>query len=458
MDWDLALAGTDSDGNYHLWTLLYGDGYGQSTGTWSGLTSISLASSGSGVEFHAPFLDYPDAYRMFFIEKYTGTVSYTRPYWGHTTLLSDYADGLWREPVPFNLTSSYGVALAHNSAYAWLSTPSGVWRAALIPATVDLSADVLDLRAETEPFSGRLAVALRNDDGRYNSPSVGGYAPISFGSEIRVSPGYQTSSGSLTSSGPAYWIGDWEHRSAPGEARFVLYGDDGWALLAGWRARQQFAWAAGTRNVFQLLAFVLARAGLDLTSYSNSSTMVNHYPSFTIQPGESGLRAVQRLLEMTPDRLFLEGASGYLLYPQSSDTSVYSYGTGHAVLTGGYRSTPRNVNQAQAHGKGVFAEAFDWTGIDEVYGRVRQTLDLNLDSAGEAADRAATELRRVVVEALGGHLLVPTNCGQQLYDVIAITDSRAGLSAVKRRVLGLAFTYQRSPRPRYDLRLDLGGV
>ena len=258
--------------------------------------------------------------------------------------------------------------------------------------------------------------------------------------------------------GPAYWIGGWERRSGAGEARFVLYGADGWALLAGWRARQQFAWASGARNVFQLLAFVLARAGLDLTSYSNSSTLVDHYPVFTIQPGESGLRTVQRLLEMAPDRLFVEGASGYLLYPQSSDASVYSYGTDHAVLAGGYRSTPKSVNLAQAHGKGVFAEAFDWAEVETVYGRVRQALDLNLDSDGEAADRAATELRRAAVEAPQGHLLVPTNCGQQLYDVIAVTDGRAGLSAAKRRVLGLALTYQRSPRPRYDLRLDLGGV
>ncbi len=47
--------------------------------------------------------------------------------------------------------------------------------------------------------------------------------------------------------------------------------------------------------------------------------------------------------------------------------------------------------------------------------------------------------------------------GQQLYDVIDITDSRAGLSAAKRRVVGMALTYN-TIRGEYVQRLELGGV
>jgi hypothetical protein len=66
-------------------------------------------------------------------------------------------------------------------------------------------------------------------------------------------------------------------------------------------------------------------------------------------------------------------------------------------------------------------------------------------------------MRGVEMAAASGAILIPVNCGQQLYDVVDITDSRAGLSATKRRVSGLTLVY--SPRRgEYRQRLLLGGV
>ena len=61
------------------------------------------------------------------------------------------------------------------------------------------------------------------------------------------------------------------------------------------------------------------------------------------------------------------------------------------------------------------------------------------------------------VEAVNGAILIPVNCGQQLYDVVDITDSRAGLETAKRRVIGLTLVY-RPRRGEYQQRLLLGGV
>lgn len=36
---------------------------------------------------------------------------------------------------------------------------------------------------------------------------------------------------------------------------------------------------------------------------------------------------------------------------------------------------------------------------------------------------------------------MPVNCGQQLFDVIDITDERAGLVAVKKRVVGISLEF-----------------
>ena len=63
----------------------------------------------------------------------------------------------------------------------------------------------------------------------------------------------------------------------------------------------------GERNLFQLLSFVLARAGPELSALSSSPTITDLFPSFTIHPGESGATAVRRLLAMAPDVLFFRG-------------------------------------------------------------------------------------------------------------------------------------------------------
>ena len=50
------------------------------------------------------------------------------------------------------------------------------------------------------------------------------------------------------------------------------------------------------------------------------------------------------------------------------------------------------------------------------------------------------------------------NAGQELFDVVKVTDPRIGVSARKFRVIGIGLEYSRHPsrRPRYDSLLALG--
>ena len=445
-DWNLVVCGQDSGGRNKVWTCVYGDGYSQSPGSWSSLAELTVASPGSNMEFRCPYLDLPDVFRIFFVEKYTGTASYSRPYWSHSLATADYISNLWREPVPFNLSSSYGIAVAHSSSHAWLSTPSGVWRASLTPSSMDVTNDVVALSAQASPVSGKIQIDLRNDDGRYSGPP----SPIELGSEVLVSPGYRTSQGIEVSPGPAYWVEGWTHLSiggtaAPGcSASLILHATDAWGLLERWKARRQFAWAAGTKNVFQLLNFILARAALEFSSFSSSDALANHYPAFTVNPGESGKTAVLRLLSMVPDALFFRGNSGYIINPQASDSSVYAYGTAHAILEAEYTERARQANRVQVFGlpsSVAMTEDWDWEEIDLVYDRLAQVHDINLDTAAEAHARGEAMLRHAAIESEDGYIVVPLNCGQELYDVIEITDALAGLTAAKRRVLSLHHTY-----------------
>jgi len=146
-DWNLLVTGKDAAGNSKLWSMVCGDGGDVATGTWSALRELASAPSGGDFEYRQPFLDKPDVFRCFFIEKFTGTEAYSMPFRSHSVPGTDFVDGLWREPAPFDLSSVYGLAMAHHGDYGWLASPDGVWRAPLTAQSLDLTADVISVRA-----------------------------------------------------------------------------------------------------------------------------------------------------------------------------------------------------------------------------------------------------------------------------------------------------------------------
>jgi len=453
-DWNAAIAGTDAGGTAFVWTAVFGDGFAQAAGTWSALRELTRASAGSNVTFLAPFLSQPDTYRLTFVEKHTGSAAYNRPQHAHSIPGQDYAANLWREPVPFDLSTDYGQALAFSANAAWLSTPSGVWSASLTTPSLDVTADVLEAQTDDRPFAGRARVVLRNDDGRYSAlPS-----PLKIGAEVRVSPGHMTTAGLQQSDGPAYWIERIERRTGGGEAAIVLSCHDAWSLLEAWRARRQYAWAAGEKNAFGILQFLFARAGLDFSSLGGGVTANNLYPAFTVHPGESGLTATRRLLATLPDVVFVRGEFAFLTEPLVSEATDYAYGTDHRILSGRYDDGQAELNRAQVFGNGVFGERFAWPGVQSDYDRLEQVHDRNLTAVAQAEARADALLRHATLEATDGEITTPVNCGQELYDVVEVTDPLAGLTAARRRVLGIALRYSTLGRAAYEQRITLGGM
>ena len=464
-DWNLLVTGQDSNDNYRLWSLIHGDGDDVSAGTWSELKEFASAPSGGDFEYRSVFMDKPDVYRGFYIEKYTGTVAYNRPFWSHSVPDTDFLESLWREPVPFNLSSEYGMAIAHHGDYCWLSTPYGVWRARLTEESIDLTADVLSLRQEAHSGEGGLTIELRNDEGQYASPGEGELAALDIGCQVELGPGYVTSQGNEVSRGLAFWLDAFEHTSSGGKASLILYASDGWRLIGSWRARHQFRWNKDSdqMSVKQILEFILARAGLKLEVKSQSSVITGYYPDFTIHPNNRGDEVVRRLLSFVPDVLFIEGNKVYVVNPQSSDSSVYSYGQAHVILGGRYRKGAWELNRVQVEGydpageEPVIVNSFSWNQIARLYDRLRQLEDRNINTVSRAEDRGDAYLREAEIESVGGAINVPVNCGQQLYDVIDITDSLAGLGEEKKRVLGIVLVYE-VHRGEYEERLLLGAV
>ncbi len=464
-DWNLLATGQDASGDDKLWALVYGDGGEAGAGTWSALKELASAPSGGDYEYRQPFLDKTDAYRCFFSEVFTGTEAYSRPFHAHAVPGSAFTDGLWREPVPFDLSQEYGLALAHHGDYAWLSCPRGVWRAALAPRTLEISADCLAARVELGETSGALTVELRNDDGRYAAPGEGELIDLAPGGRLDFSSGYITSQGEEYSDGLSFYLESGEHTSAGGAASLLLHARDGWGALAGWRARCQLRWnkGSGDTSVREILAFILARVGLKLSVVSASAAATGFCPDFTVSAGNDGAAAVRKLLSFIPDCIFIEGDTAYLVNPLADDEAVYSYGTGHAVREGRYAGGALTANRVQVEGYDegadelVVAEIFDWGEIGRLNDRLLQVSDRNIATVAEAAARGQACLRRAEIEAFGGAIAVPVNCGQQLYDVVSVTDGRAGLNAARRRVLGITTVY-RPRRGEYHQSLRLGAV
>ena len=457
-DWNLFVTGKDSAGNFKLWSLIYGDGGDVDVGTWSALKEFASAALGEGFQYHRASISKPDVYRAFYIEKFTGSEAYNRPFWSHS-VSPTFLSSLWREPVPFNLSSEYGLAIAHHGAYCWLSSPNGVWRAPLTVQTLDLTSDVVSARIEQEPKRSKLTIELRNDDGRYSTlPS-----PLAIGCQLDFSPGYVTTAGNEVSPGQTFILEAYEHTSGGGKATLILQALDGWGAINAFRARHQFRWNKATNelNTRDILAFVLARVGLQLVIASQSEAISGYYPDFTINPNNRGDLIISRLLSFVPDVLFIEGNTAYLVNPLSNDASVYSYVTpqsaDHVILEARYQVGAWELNRIQVEGDAVIADSFAWGEISKLYDRFQQLYDRNLTTVAKAQERGQAYLREAELSSANGIIRIPTNCGQQLYDVIAITDSRAGLSAEKKRVLGLTLVYNPA-KAQYEHRLALGKV
>jgi hypothetical protein len=166
---------------------------------------------------------------------------------------------------------------------------------------------------------------------------------------------------------------------------------------------------------------------------------------------------MRRLLALAPDALFFRSGTLYVKYPQPSDPVDYAYGTSHAVLEARYAAEAGRFNRVQAYGLGVTAEAFRWTSVEELHDRLLQVHDRNLNTPESAQARADALAAEEARRCTGGEITVPVNCGQELHDLVEVTDAQAGLIAAKRRVLGLRLRYEVGASPRYTHTLSLGG-
>ena len=368
------------------------------------------------------------------VEKYAGTTAYTMPLICHSVRGSAFSSMAFTEPKPFlNISSAYGLRLRSTTTHWWLERPDGVWRATRAAGNpLDLTQDILSLNLERRTLN----IELNNSSAQYATPPA-------KRSEVVLKLGYKTSQGSEAVEVGRYWIDSWEYSSSPNSSHIILYCLDGWGLANKWSARFQMRWPADKR-VWEIIQEIICRWGINLTSpggVPKSSAVDNLYPDFTLQPGTSGDAALRRVLSFIPDALIFDGNEAYVKDLKDDEASCYSYGTTHIILQGEY-SEAVSLTRARAIGRAedesrIVEDAFDWPNLELGIDNLEQSYDPNLQSATRAQERADAILRRESLRAQGGQITIPVNCGQELYDVITVTDKRCGISSKKYRVLDI---------------------
>jgi hypothetical protein len=194
-----------------------------------------------------------------------------------------------------------------------------------------------------------------------------------------------------------------------------------------------------------------------------SETISGFFPDFTINPGEKGLAVVSKLLSFVPDALSVEGSTAFLVNPQPDDNACYAYGDSHAVIEGRYAVTEMSPGCVRVEGMNaatdtpVILDIYDWDSIGNGCGVMEMVADSNIGSVMQAAERGEALLRKAAISSADGIIKVIPNAGQQLYDVIEVTDGRAGLSAARYRVLGLSLSYTPA-KSEYRQVIALGGI
>jgi len=132
----------------------------------------------------------------------------------------------------------------------------------------------------------------------------------------------------------------------------------------------------------------------------------------------------------------------------------------HVILDGNYITETPETNRMfvigrDDYGNPVWGEAHDSDESGLVGERLDFQQELAIPSSSQAAAAAEAILAKMRLTKARGVILIPPNCGQELFDVVELSDAGANQEAVKFRVVGIRFEYQ--PRQaRYEHRLILG--
>ncbi len=446
---------------------------------WAEGTALLKAGAGSGYSYLFPWMLAPDGdlprYVYLYREYYNGSPAHGRRMMAITPC-RDYL----AEAIPLPSTSLMQAVLLRGGGYWYLLDSREAYRAPIYTGgpteRMDASARVVRLEMQegsdgAQPLpGGRLSLWLDNTDGALGQAGTPGTtcAALREGSQVALALGYQTSGGEEYGWQPPMWIDcicfeDGLDREGVSRLRVDCIGPV--EYLGRARAHRQEVFAG------QSLGAILQRVWWRVcgkTDAPATAGLAATVPQLAFQPGESFTSVALRICRRAGVGLAFRTAPGAetgfdsvqpVVTEIGTGVAAYSYSPGaHPVLRGSYRQGGQVASHVEVFGSGAFGEQLDATRIREM-GRdtVLKVVDREAGDNAGAAEVALYRLRWEQMARHSGWIETWANVGQEVGDVVAITDARAGLDSALRRVVGITTRYDRE-QGLLQQRLWLAGV
>ena len=330
---------------------------------------------------------------------------------------------------------------------------------------------------------GYLVVDIHNPASKYDNFGESGRDGecINLLAQVVIERGYRTSAGSeYVAAGPFYLVRV-SHRLGIRRPALRLMCVDGWGLMGLWEVDQSYRWSGKT--VKWLIAEVVSRSSGLECEFDASTEWATVIDEFALNPAgwmglmhresrESGaevpvlnpsataIRAVNSLFGKVGGRGYWDqdGKLQCIIPANQSIVASYTYGTNAEILKGEYAVAVVTPNVIRVMGDGTGSQAAYLSEGQDLGRRLMDiAVDMHLDTAGECQAMAAGLWDDGVARGYGGYLEVHLNPGVELWDIVAVTDSRASYSSETRRVAGVMEVWN-SVKRRYSSLLRLEGV
>jgi hypothetical protein len=177
--------------------------------------------------------------------------------------------------------------------------------------------------------AGGLILTFPNNSGEFNSPGSGSLSGLARGSRIDLYPGYLIGSTETTSEIQRFFVDNWNYSRKANYAMFTLVCDDAWGLLDKYKIPVPTSFnyqnAAVTYTIYELIEMMVKCIGGTLTYESRSTDILATSYKLEINMGDTAGTILRRLLALVPDVIKWFGNDATVIYPLSTDSSVYDY-------------------------------------------------------------------------------------------------------------------------------------
>jgi hypothetical protein len=466
---------------HHLWCLhaiAYGNGVDVPSDTWADPVLIERTDSGTAFATAWPSLAYVDLFRALFTGYLVGE-EYSRVLRMRGLSSPTFLETVWTDPAPFKAEGGpFGMVIDHRpggDGYVYAACSNAAYRAQAAGLGTVTFTDRVKRYQVRDHWRGHKGAGvamdygqlvapvlegeiwLDNSDGELSSLGSGDYQMVLRGSMVELFRGYLTTAGQESSAWPTMWLEDYEHViDFQGRCYVVLHCVGGWGLLSAMSAQRQYHWQDGEASVWSIAERLFALAGFDLSTSGESSEEIGIVkPAFLVHPGQDLRGAVLSVLSKVGDFVYWEGPTPYVKELASDEASDYTYGGSgeHVIISGRYGVRSPGYDHIEVfagvdeYGVPIFGDEVDYDEVDLIGHRLQKVYDYSYDTAAECHARAVAQLRKHDAAKRRGQIETLPNVGLQVFDVVTLTDARAGVSSEVYRVRGIEEVYDTTKDP-----------